>query len=165
MDPEEFDGDLEENLAGFMKKISSGKAKPYVKSQPVPKDDKGPVRTLVSANFAKIVADESKDVLVEFYAPWCGHCKAFEPKYKQLAAKLRTEEPNLVLAKFDATANDAPPNYSVEGFPTIYFAPSGKKDSPIKYTGNRDLDDLTGFLKKHAVKSFQGKEKPEKTEL
>jgi hypothetical protein len=80
-----------------------------------------------------------------------------------LAAKLQTEQPNLVLTKFDATANDPPENFNVEGFPTIYFAPSGKKDEPIKYSGNRDLDDLTSFMKKHAVKSFQGG-KDKKTE-
>lgn len=83
----------------------------------------------------------------------------FEPKYKQLAAKLQAEEPNLILAKFDATANDAPENFGVEGFPTIYFAPSGKKDAPIKYGGNRDLEDLTKFMKQHAVKSFKGAKK------
>lgn len=62
------------------------------------------------------------------------------------------------MAKFDATANDTPDGFAVEGFPTIYYAPSGKKDKPIKYTGNRDLDDLANFIKNHAVKSFQAKE-------
>jgi len=158
MNPDEFDGELDENLEAFMKKINSGKAKPHVKSQPVPKDDKSPLKTLVASNFAKIVNDESKDVLIEFYAPWCGHCKSFEPKYKQLAAKLQKEQPNLVLAKFDATANDAPEHFNVEGFPTIYFAPSGKKTEPIKYSGNRDLADLENFMQKHAVKSYQKKD-------
>uniref|UniRef100_A0A914NY12 Thioredoxin domain-containing protein n=1 Tax=Panagrolaimus davidi TaxID=227884 RepID=A0A914NY12_9BILA len=144
MDPEKFDEELEENLEAFMKVISSGKAKPYVKSQPAPKNDKGPVKTLVAANFDKIVNDESKD--------------QFEPKYAQLAAKLKSEQPNLILAKFDATANDAPQNFNVEGFPTIFFAPSGKKSTPVKYSGNRDLDHLTEFMKKNAVKSFQKKE-------
>ncbi|CAJ0600087.1 unnamed protein product [Cylicocyclus nassatus] len=152
MDPEEFDGELEENLEAFMKKLSAGKIKPYYKSAPIPRDDKGPVRIVVGANFEKIVNDESKDILIEFYAPWCGHCKAFEPKYKELAAKLKKTEPNLVLAKMDAIANDAPSPYSVEGFPTIYFAPSGKKKEPIKYSGNRDLDHLTNFMKEHASK-------------
>ncbi|KAL6727613.1 hypothetical protein Aduo_009476 [Ancylostoma duodenale] len=158
MDPNEFDDELEENLEGFMKKISAGKAKAYVKSAPLPRDDKGPVRTLVGSNFDKVVNDESKDVLIEFYAPWCGHCKAFEPKYKELAAKLKKTQPNLIIAKMDATANDAPSAYAVEGFPTIYFAPSGKKGTPIKYSGNRDLDHLTKFMEDNAVKSFQKKE-------
>jgi protein disulfide-isomerase A4 len=158
MDPEQFDGDLEENLGAFMKKINAGKIKPFVKSAPLPSGDQGPVKVLVAKNFAKVVHDESKDALIEFYAPWCGHCKSFEPKYKQFAAKMKSEQPNLVVAKFDATANDAPDNFTVEGFPTIYFAPAGKKDKPIKYTGNRDLDDLEKFVQKHAVKSFQSKD-------
>ncbi|KAL4003030.1 protein disulfide isomerase family protein [Acanthocheilonema viteae] len=156
MRPDEFDDELAENLLAFMKKLSSGKIKPFVKSAPLPKDDKGPVKTVVASNFAQIVFDETKDVLVEFYAPWCGHCKAFEPKYKELAVKLKNE-PNLLLVKMDATANDIPKNYDVSGFPTIYFSPANKKDEPIKYEGNRDLNDLIDFMKKHASVSFQGK--------
>lgn len=43
---------------------------------------------LVAENFDSIVNDESKDVLIEFYAPWCGHCKSLEPKYKELGEKV-----------------------------------------------------------------------------
>uniref|UniRef100_A0A914H4U7 Protein disulfide-isomerase n=1 Tax=Globodera rostochiensis TaxID=31243 RepID=A0A914H4U7_GLORO len=163
MDPEKYDENLEDNLVSFLKDIGQGKMKPFVKSQSVPKDDKNgsPVRTLVAENFAKIVNDEANDVLIEFYAPWCGHCNSFEPKYKQFAAKHNREERNLIVAKFDATENDVPEKYAVEGFPTIYFAPSGKKDKPIKYSGNRDLEDLTKFVKKHAVASFGKKNERE----
>lgn len=66
-------------------------------------------------------------------------------------------EPNLLLVKMDATANDIPKNYDVSGFPTIYFAPAGKKEGPIKYEGNRDLNELTDFMKKHASVSFRSK--------
>ena len=58
--------------------------------------------------------DAEKDVLIEFYAPWCGHCKSLEPKYKELAERLEDSE-GLVIAKMDATANDVPPTYSVSG--------------------------------------------------
>jgi len=51
--------------------------------------------------------DENKDVLVEFYAPWCGHCKTLEPKYVELA-KLFAGNQNVVIAKMDSTANEVP---------------------------------------------------------
>ncbi|VDN81419.1 unnamed protein product [Brugia pahangi] len=156
MRPNEFDDELSENLQAFMEKLSSGKIKPFMKSAPLPKDNKGPVKTVVASNFAQVVFDETKDVLMEFYAPWCGLCKAFESKYKELAVKLKSES-NLLLVKIDATANDIPKNYDVSGFPTIYFAPAGKKKEPIKYKGNRDLDDLINFMKKHASISFRSK--------
>uniref|UniRef100_A0A7N5JZN3 Protein disulfide-isomerase A3 n=1 Tax=Ailuropoda melanoleuca TaxID=9646 RepID=A0A7N5JZN3_AILME len=38
---------------------------------------------VVAENFDEIVNNEGKDVLIEFYAPWCGHCKNLEPKYKE----------------------------------------------------------------------------------
>lgn len=83
--------------------------------------------------------------------------QAFEPKYKELAIRLKKEQPNLILAKYDAIANDVLKNYVVEGFPTIYFVPSSKKSTPIKYTGNRDPEDLIKFMKANGVVSFQGK--------
>ncbi|VDL78440.1 unnamed protein product [Nippostrongylus brasiliensis] len=159
MDPNVFDGELEENLFEFMKKLSSGQIKPFIKSAPVPVNDNSPVRTLVGSNFAKVAADDSKDLLVMFYAPWCGHCKAFEPEYLQMATKLKKEEPNLIVAKFDATENDPPHAYEVQGFPTIYFAPSGKKFTPLKYDGIRTEEGLINFMNIHAVKSFQKKKK------
>ncbi|CAK5073066.1 unnamed protein product [Meloidogyne enterolobii] len=163
MDPDKYDEDLEENLIAFLKDFGKGKVKAHLKSQPIPKADKGPVFTLVGNNFETIVNDESKDVLIEAYAPWCGHCKAFEQPYKQFATKLTKQEPNLIFTKIDATENDLPEKYKVEGFPTIFFAPAGKKDDPIKYTGNRDSNDLLKFLKDNAVKSFQSER--EKDEL
>jgi protein disulfide-isomerase-like protein len=140
----------------------------------VPKDSDSAVKAVVASTFDRIVRDESKDVLIEFYAPWCGHCKVrahlapergnifqkLEPVYLQLAQKLAGDT-KLVLAKYDATANDAPDKYEAEGFPTIYFAPKGRKDTPIKYTGNRDPDDLVKFMKQHSVVSFVGSAKTE----
>ncbi|XP_074659107.1 putative protein disulfide-isomerase A4 isoform X2 [Tubulanus polymorphus] len=152
MEPmEEYDSD---HIREFLTDFQKGKLKAIVKSQPIPKKQTGPVVTIVGKSFNKIVLDQSKDVLVEFYAPWCGHCKSFEPTYKKLAKKLSGSEPNLVLAKIDGTANDAPSEFEVTGFPTIYFVPAAET-KPVKYEGNRDSDDLVEFMKKHATASFK----------
>ncbi|PIO70971.1 protein disulfide-isomerase domain protein [Teladorsagia circumcincta] len=162
MDPKEFYGEFDENFEEFMEKISTGKAKPNITSAPVPINNKAPVRILVALNFDQVVGDESKDVLIEFYTPFkCGACKAFAPKYKELAKKLKKTQPNLVIAKFDANANDVPPEFPTPDFPAIYFAPSGKKSTPIKYGGDREEQDLIKFMELHAVKSFQKKLKEE----
>jgi hypothetical protein len=68
---------------------------------------------------------------------------------------MEKKEPNLIVAKFDATENDVPEKYQVEEFPTMYFAPVGRKNEPIKYTGTRNLKELTKFVKQNAVKSFR----------
>lgn len=116
---------------------------------------------VVGKTFEEVVFDDSKDVLIEMYAPWCGHCKALEPTYTKLAQRYK-DQPNLVIAKLDATANDVPLEYKAEGFPTIYFAPAGSKLKPVKYEGARELDDFVKFLKeKSTVLSSKDKSKDE----
>ena len=46
------------------------------------------LQVVVGKTFNEIVNDETKDVLIEFYAPWCGHCKSLEPVYKELGEKV-----------------------------------------------------------------------------
>ncbi|KAA0724361.1 Protein disulfide-isomerase A3 [Triplophysa tibetana] len=74
-------------LEGFLQDYFDGKLKRYLKSEAVPENNDGPVKVVVAENFDSIVNDDSKDVLVEFYAPWCGHCKSLEPKFKELGEK------------------------------------------------------------------------------
>ncbi len=137
----------------------TGKLKPIVKSQPIPKNNKGPVTVVVGKTFDDIVMDSKKDVLIEFYAPWCGHCKKLEPDYIALGKKYKNEK-NLVIAKMDATVNDVPyDSYKAEGFPTIYFAPSSSKQNPVKFEGGkRDVEELSKFVEKHATKLSQKKD-------
>uniref|UniRef100_A0A672LGX2 Thioredoxin domain-containing protein n=1 Tax=Sinocyclocheilus grahami TaxID=75366 RepID=A0A672LGX2_SINGR len=44
-------------------------------------------QVVVADTFEEIVSDPEKDVLIEFYAPWCGHCKKLEPKYTELGER------------------------------------------------------------------------------
>ncbi|KAB0400431.1 hypothetical protein E2I00_006279, partial [Balaenoptera physalus] len=156
MEPDDFDADA---LRAFVSAFKKGKLKPVVKSQPVPKNNKGPVKVVVGKTFDSIVMDPKKDVLIEFYAPWCGHCKQLEPVYTALGKKYKGHK-NLVIAKMDATANDVTNDrYKVEGFPTIYFSPSGDKKNPIKFEdGNRDLEHLSKFIEEHATKLSRARE-------
>ncbi|XP_068437521.1 protein disulfide-isomerase A4 isoform X2 [Clinocottus analis] len=156
MEPEEFDADV---LREFVLAFKKGKLKPIIKSQPVPKNNKGPVKIVVGKTFEEIVMDKEKDVLIEFYAPWCGHCKKLDPVYLALGKKYKGEK-NLVIAKMDATANDVPnKSYKTEGFPTIYFAPSNSKQNPIKFEGgDRTVEDFSKFLEEHSTKLSQKKE-------
>jgi protein disulfide-isomerase A3 len=101
-------------LEKFARDLLDRKLEQYLKSEPVPASNDEPVKVVVAKQFDEIVNDESRDVLIEFYAPWCGHCKTLAPKYDELAAKLKSET-GITIAKMDATANDVPANYDVKG--------------------------------------------------
>jgi len=129
----------------------AGRIESYIKSEPIPESNDGPVKVVVGRNYQDIVLDETKDVLLEAYAPWCGHCKTLEPKYVELGERMKKYSDTLTIAKIDATANTLPPTFQVKGFPTIFFVPSNKKDSPIKYEGAREVEDLVAFIKREAT--------------
>jgi len=164
---EEFSMDT---LEQFVTDLLDGNLKPYLKSEAVPDNSDNAVKVAVAANFDELVNDNTKDVLIEFYAPWCGHCKNLAPKYEELATKLADED-EIVIAKMDATANDVPSTYEVRGFPTIYFAPAGSKSSPKRYEGGREVKDFIKYLAAESTNPLKGwgrdgkKKKGKKTEL
>jgi protein disulfide-isomerase A1 len=123
----------------------SGDLKPTYKSEPVPENNDGPVTVIVGKNFDDIVMDESKDVLLEIYAPWCGHCKKLEPIYNDLGEHYASNK-NIVIAKMDGTANEVD-GIDVRGFPTLKFFPAGSKNRGGQdYKGGRELDDFKKFM-------------------
>jgi len=146
-----------EALEEFARKLDKGKLEAYLKSEDIP-EQTGDVKIVVAKNFDEIVNDKTKDVLIEFYAPWCGHCKSLTPKYDELAAKLKGEK-SIVIAKFDATANDIPSQYQIRGYPTIFFAPKNDKTNPKKYEGPREVNDFIKYLAKEATDELDGYER------
>ncbi|KND03842.1 protein disulfide-isomerase domain [Spizellomyces punctatus DAOM BR117] len=105
------------------------------------------VKVLTSGSFDEVVKDPKKNVLVEFYAPWCGHCKNLAPIYEKVAKDFAFE-PNCVVANVDATAApDLGERYNIAGYPTIKFFPAGgDPTSPEDYQGGRSEEDFVKFL-------------------
>jgi len=134
----------EENIRAFIKSFKSGELKPHLKSDPVPEDwNANPVKVLVGKNFAEVALDTGKDVFVEFYAPWCGHCKKLAPIWDELAEKYKDND-KLVIAKLDATTNEVE-NVKIKGFPTLKLFKSGNNEV-VDYKGGRTLEDFVKFL-------------------
>ena len=137
------------NFEKFLTSFSQNLLEAYMKSEPIP-DEQGPVKVAVAKNFDELVTDNTKDVLVEFYAPWCGHCKKLTPIFDELGEKM--EGTNVDIVKMDATANDVPPGYDVRGFPTLFWVPSDtKKAQP--YNGGREVADFVKFIEANKSKA------------
>jgi protein disulfide-isomerase A6 len=107
------------------------------------------VTILTPSNFDSVVLDPTKDVFVEFYAPWCGHCKRLAPIWEKLAS-IYKNEPGVVIANVDADAHkDLGTKYDVSGFPTlVYFQSDDKKGE--RYNGGRELADFIEYINKEA---------------
>merc|ERR1712083_269258 len=75
------------SLKEFLTQLEAGNVEPWIKSEPVPDNSAAGVKVAVAKNFDELVTKSEKDVLVEFYAPWCGHCKKLTPIYDELGEK------------------------------------------------------------------------------
>ncbi|ELT97494.1 hypothetical protein CAPTEDRAFT_170995 [Capitella teleta] len=143
-------GDFSTNaLEKFTNDFLAGNVEPYLKSEPIPSSQDKDVKVVVAKNFDDIVNDATKDVMIEFYAPWARECKTFAPKYDEIAARL-TSYGDIVIAKMDATVNDVPHRYTIRRFPTLFFSPKGFKDSPLRYVGSLEVNDVIDFINENA---------------
>ncbi|CAG7710437.1 unnamed protein product [Allacma fusca] len=155
-----------ESFTEFLNKLKAGELEPFLKSEAVPDSNDGPVVVAVGKNFDEVVVNNGKDTLVEFYAPWCGHCKKLAPVFDELGEKLKNEQVSIV--KMDATANDVPSQFDVRGFPTLFWLPRDSKDKPVRYDGGREVDDFVKYIAKHAtdeLESYDREGNTKKTEL
>ena len=85
-----------------------------------------------------------ENILIVFYAPWCGHCKKLQPELEKAASILSLE--NIFCAKVDATVEkNLSKKYEIRGFPTLKFF---KNKIPIDYKGIRNEKEIINFARK-----------------
>ncbi|XP_011268046.1 protein disulfide-isomerase [Camponotus floridanus] len=133
-----------ENILEFVTAFVDGKLKRHLLTQDLPEDwDKNPVKVLVGTNFHEIAFDKEKDVFVEFYAPWCGHCQQLAPIYEQLGEKYKDKD-KLVIAKMDITANELE-DIKIMNYPTLILYKK-ETNQAVEYDGERTLENLSKFI-------------------
>ncbi|CAH8354751.1 unnamed protein product [Eruca vesicaria subsp. sativa] len=136
-----------DQIESWMKDFKDGKVAAHVKSEPIPAENNEPVKVVVAESLDDIVFKSGKNVLIEFYAPWCGHCKKLAPILDEVALEFQND-PSVIIAKLDATANDIPSDtFDVKGFPTIYFRSADGK--VVLYDGSRTKEDFISFIEKN----------------
>ncbi|KAI0020795.1 thioredoxin-domain-containing protein [Xylariomycetidae sp. FL0641] len=107
----------------FLSALPSAQAGLYLKSSPVLQVD--------TKNYQSLIAKSNHTSIVEFYAPWCGHCQNLKPAYEKAARNLDG------LAKVAAVNCDEDENkplcgqMGVQGFPTLKTVRPGKKGKPV----------------------------------
>jgi len=112
------------------------------------------VSILDAHNFDSIVSDTSKNILIEFYAPWCGHCKKLSPIYDEVAGIFSTDT-DVVIAKIDCDGEGNNPvctRFDVTGFPTLKWFPKGrgseKENEP--YNSERTTNGIVDYVNERA---------------
>jgi len=145
----ETSGIDEAGIRKFVSEFLDGKLKQHLLSEEIPEDwDAKPVKVLVGKNFEEVAKNKDKHVLVEFYAPWCGHCKQLVPTWEKLGEKFKDSE-DIVIAKMDSTANELE-DIKIQGFPTIKLFAKGD-NKVIDYNGERTLEGFAKFLESGGV--------------
>lgn len=122
-----------ESISEFVSNWEAGKLSPFRKSEAAPEDNNGPVRIIVGTAWEQEVVKSENDVLVKFYAPWCGHCTSLAPHWTALGEDVKGIK-GLVIAKYDATKNESD-GVEVESFPTLKLY---QKGTPMEVKYNRE---------------------------
>ncbi|KAH9538064.1 hypothetical protein CY35_16G085300 [Sphagnum magellanicum] len=141
------------SLKAFAADFLEGKLPLYYKSQPVPTENVGLVTTIVGKTFDLIVLDETKDVFLQVYTPWCVACEKVNRTFEKLARYVEGV-PSLVLARIDASANEHPLLKEVLSFPSLLFFPARKSSIPIVAPERPSFKGLLQFVKENAAIPF-----------
>lgn len=155
----------------FIKDYSESKLRRYLRS-PLEKeisssedcvnktDDAGRrvicVPEVTTLTFNEIVLDDSRDVLILYYTPWCVFCSAIASTFLTVA-KFFTGIEGILFARLNADANNLPFEYSVDRYPTLMLFPSKRKSESVTFPANMPI--TTSSLLQFVLANVQEKVK------
>ena len=107
--------------------------------------EEGDVIVLNDSNFHETIRVMDY-ALVEFYAPWCGHCQQLKPEFEKAAKELKAMNPAIPLIKVDATESEKlGTEFQLQGYPTLKWYSDGEYQ---EYEGPRKANGIVKWIKK-----------------
>ena len=101
---------------------------------------------LTGARLQRHVANSDLPVIVDFWAPWCGPCRAMAPIFERAA---QTLEPTARFVKINVDENpEAAQQYGVQGIPALFAFQDGR--IAARQAGAVDVATLRGWIEKAA---------------
>jgi len=144
----------------YIERVVSGKEPFTVYSKELPEQNESlGIQEINAKTFHEKVMNEKFDVFVAFTAPWCHHCNTLKPVMNE-TGELFAHTP-IKFYHFDATENDYPHSIpSIDGYPTVFYFPSGSKSEPIEYDEERSINGFVSFIRNHTKLKFNDPEIP-----
>ncbi|XP_077869020.1 protein disulfide-isomerase A5-like [Saccoglossus kowalevskii] len=138
-----FDYSSKRDTQSFVEFMKDPKVTPAPPPEPKWSEIPNNIHHLTTDNFDTFVTIK-EHVLVMFYAPWCGHCKAAKPAYSTTADNFK-DDPTKYLAAVDCTENtEICTSQEVSGYPTFKLFSNGKFNKD--FSGARSVTDFTDFM-------------------
>lgn len=150
-------------LTQFIHDFKDKKLITLTKSQKRPLNDQDPLHQglyiITTDSFKEIVLNDKLDVFLDVYTDWCGPCVAIKPIITILAeAFYQAQVHNVIIGKMNSDYNDLDRNYLPEtSIPNLKLFRAGKKDTPLKYQGQRTLDGILNFIYENSMNKFDKK--------
>ncbi len=102
-------------------------------------------KPVTDSTFDQDVVKSTTAVLVDFWAEWCGPCRALAPKLEEIASEMASQ---VKIVKMNVDENQQTPGqFGIRGIPAMLLFKDGKKIGEL--IGNQPKESITEFLKAH----------------